>query len=358
MIFNNDNINMLIFFKEILLSFFNFKGNFITSVFKDSLLFIVYIPNTINNTLIWVAYQYSFFFLDIFYQTINENNISYFLIKYKPNAFFSFSFNLFFFFRSFFKLTLLVYIMYFIFFIINLNSYFKQIMSVNILSKLFILNATEKEVGPVDDYFFFAVLFILTISTFIFSAIALFILQSSIYTWALGGFFLLMFLILTIPVNLFIDFGIIFCTVIRGSASGNNFIKELVFDIISTITVFIRFVIQNIRFFFIFSGIFELLEWTISNNSTLFQSFCYSNNNVFINFSLNNSFNSISTFNYLLINSVLFILLYFYYILHLLFLLLVQITVYLGISIWLFFFLYSTKFLNKFDKFFIYKKIN
>ncbi|MCA9460204.1 MAG: hypothetical protein KC550_06670 [Nanoarchaeota archaeon] len=69
-----------------------------------------------------------------------------------------------------------------------------------------------------------------------------------------------MFLILTIPVSLFIDFGIVFCVTIRGSASSNNFIKELLFDIISTTTVFIRFVIQNIRFFFIFSAIFELLE--------------------------------------------------------------------------------------------------
>ena len=51
--------------------------------------------------------------------------------------------------------------------------------------KFKILNATEKEVGPVDDYLLFSVLFFLTISTFIFSAIALFILQSNIYTWAL-----------------------------------------------------------------------------------------------------------------------------------------------------------------------------
>jgi len=47
---------------------------------------------------------------------------------------------------------------------------------------------------------------------------------------------------------------------IRGSASSGNLIKEVVFDMISTFTVFIRFIIQNIRFLFIFSAIFELLE--------------------------------------------------------------------------------------------------
>jgi hypothetical protein len=69
-----------------------------------------------------------------------------------------------------------------------------------------------------------------------------------------------MVLILTIPVNLFIDYGFYFFSYVRGSASGGNFIKELLFDLISTFTIFIRFIIQNIRFLFIFSAIFELLE--------------------------------------------------------------------------------------------------
>ncbi len=76
----------------------------------------------------------------------------------------------------------------------------------------------------------------------------------------MGSFFLITFLILSIPVNLFIDFGIMFSTVIRGSASNNNFFKEIMFDILSFVTIFIRFIVQNIRFLFIFSGIFELLE--------------------------------------------------------------------------------------------------
>jgi hypothetical protein len=120
------------------------------------------------------------------------------------------------------------------------------------------------------------------------------------------------------------------------------------FDIISTTTVFIRFVIQNIRFLFIFSAIFELLEWVFSTTSNIFF--------IFEIKEINNYFLSSSNNNLLIINFIMFIILYFYYTLHLLFLLLVQITIYIGISAWLFFFLYSTKFLNKYEKFFSYKK--
>lgn len=247
------------------------------------------------------------------------------------------------------------YILIIIFFLTNLENFIKQINSINAISHIAILNNNEKEVGPADDYYLFAVLFFLTISMFIFSAIVFVIVQSSIILWAIGGFFLLTVLILTVPVNLFIDFGIILCTAVRGSASGNNFVKELVFDIISITTVFIRFIIQNIRFFFIFSGIFELLEWSIANNSSLFLSLCYEQSNLFVN--LNYSGFTTTSLNYLLINTILFVLLYLYYLLHLLFLLLVQVTVYLGISIWLFFFLYSTKFLTKFEKYLVIKKV-
>ena len=121
-----------------------------------------------------------------------------------------------------------------------------------------------------------------------------------------------------------------FFTYIRGAASSGNLIKEVVFDMISTFTVFIRFVIQNIRFLFIFSAIFELLEWVFSNNSSLFLSNYIIQNNIFINMSQN--YNT-TNLNIVLINSLLFIIMYLYYFLHLLFLLLVQITIYIGISV-------------------------
>ena len=257
-----------------------------------------------------------------------------------------------------FKISILIYLILTTALLVNFKNYIIQQKTIISLTRLFMLNAVEKEVGPVDDYFFFVFLFLLTISLFVVSTIFITILQFNMFNLLLGAFLLLVFLILTIPVNLFIDFGIFFCTVIKGSASTNNIIKELVFDIISTLTVFIRFIIQNIRFFFIFSGVFELMEWVFSANSNFFVSSNLYSENLFINTLITGHFFSLKNFNFIFINVLLFIVLYFYYILHLLFLLLVQITIYIGISLWLFFFLYSTKFLAKYERYFIFKKLN
>ena len=341
----------------------NFILNQIKVTFVELFDVSVFINHTIEksfiiiNTNFWNLKYLNWYVLN-YYSFIIESNLGYILPK--TTILFNYS-NFFYFYillEKIFKINLFIFIIYTIFFITNFENYIKQLKVVNNLAKLFILNATEKEVGPVDDYFFFAVLFFLTISLFVFTSFVLLIVHSSIFIWSVSAFFFLTFLILTIPVNLFIDFGIVFCVAIKGSASGNNFIKELLFDIISTTTVFIRFVIQNIRFFFIFSGIFELLEWVFSNNNNLFISNNFLDNNIFFNYSFKSSYFNISQLNCLLVNSLLFVILYFYYILHLLFLLLVQVTIYIGISIWLFFFLYSTKFLTKYEKYFVFKKLD
>lgn len=294
--------------------------------------------------------------LDMYYYNLIINNYSYIVFSYKNN-FFSISYFPFLtFLKLFFKVNILFFCIYSLFLISFIQNYIKQLSLMNGFVKLFILNESEKEVGPVDDFFFFAILFLVVISSFLISSIIVIITNTSIFIWMFGALFLLAILILTIPVNLFIDFGISFFVYIRGSSSSSSLIKELLFDIISTFTVFIRFVIQNIRFLFIFLAIFELLEWVFGNNSGLFLANYYTNNNLFVNFNLNDYFYSNKSFNLLLINSILFLILYFYYFLHLLFLLVVQVTIYVGISIWLFFFLYSTKFLGKYEKFFSLKK--
>ena len=264
--------------------------------------------------------------------------------------------NYFFYFNKFFKINLFLVTIYLVFFITSLYTYNRQILEITSFTKFFILNENEKEIDSSDDIFFFVVLFVLSLFLFIFCSFFFFTIQGKFFTWAFASLFLIMVLVLTIPVNLFIDFDLSFFAFIRGSASGNNPIKELLFDIISTFTIFIRFIIQNIRFLFIFSAIFELLEWTFNVNSNIFFAFNVNNKNYILNLlSIKYIFNT-SSVSLLIINLFMFLLLYFYYIMHLLFLLLVQIVIYIGISCWLFFFLYSTKFLNKQEKFFLYKK--
>ena len=300
--------------------------------------------------------NYIGFYLDIYYKNLcvfNTHYINYSISTVHNKLFFI---NIISYLNNFFKILLFLIIIYSIFFITNIYNYIHQLTQNNYLAKFFILNESEKEIGPVDDLIFFVVLFILTLFSFIFSSFFYLILQGKFFIWAFSALILIMILILSIPVNLFIDYGFYFFAYIRGSASGGNFIKELLFDLISTFTIFIRFIIQNIRFLFIFSAIFELLEWIFTVNSNIFFMFNTENKNFLINLSsINYIFNN-SNYNLIIINLFMFVILYFYYTLHLLFLLLVQIVIYIGISSWLFFFLYSTKFLNKHEKFFLYKK--
>lgn len=323
-------------------------------IIKDSI-------NTLNLILIWshnpLLLNEPFLYLDLYYDYLFENNWAFLVNVNNISYNFKYYFTLFWFLKIFFKINIILFIIYTIFFSSYLENYIKQILFLNNLTKLFILNESEKEVGPIDDFVFFGILFVLTLCSFIISSFLIILLHSSIFIWLFVSLFLVSILILSVPVNLFIDFGISFFVYIRGSASSTSLIKELLFDVISAATVFIRFVVQNVRFLFILSAIFELLEWVFSSNSSLFLTNYYINNNIFVNLSSNNYLFSTTNLNVLLINSILFIILYFYYFLHLLFLLLVQITVYIGISVWLFFFLYSTRFLGKYEKFFIFKRL-
>lgn len=303
------------------------------------------LPNTLNSSI-----------LNIYYDTLFTYNLGFltnrnFVTTNVVDYFFLFDLV-----GTFFKITLLMFVVYVIFFISFLENYIKQLINLNNFARLFILNESEKEVGPVDDFFFFAIFFVLTLCSFVIGSLFIILFTSSVFVWLMGGLLLISCLILTVPLNLFIDFGISFVVYIRGSASSSSLIKELLFDIISTATVFIRFVIQNIRFLFIFLAIFELLEWVFANNSNFFLTNYYSNHNIFVNTGNSGYLYALQNVNLLVINTILFIILYLYYFLHLLFLLVVQIIIYVGISVWLFFFLYSTKFLGKYEKFFILKK--
>ncbi len=332
----------------------NIPTQFLYKFYKNEL--VSFLKLFYNNNISNISTNYISFYLDNYYKNLCLFNTHY--INYTLNiSFYKLQYlNLFYYLNKFFKITLFLVILYTLFFITNLYNYIKQMIEVNSLAKFFIMNESEKEIGPVDDIFFFVVLFILTLFSFIFSSFFFLIIQGKFFIWAFTALLLIMILILTIPVNLFIDFGFYFFAYIRGSASGSNFVKELLFDIISTFTIFIRFIIQNIRFLFIFSAIFELLEWIFSINSNIFFFFNVNNTNYILNLTnVNYLFNTKNT-NLLIVNLFMFVILYFYYTLHLLFLLLVQIVIYIGISSWLFFFLYSTKFLNKQEKFFLYKK--
>ena len=361
MVNNFDNINInnnlnWISLKQINSEFINTNLYTLLKFYKNELLNTFNIFNSNLNINTNALNNYINLYLDVYYKNICLSN-THFLYPSISNLHNKIFFiNIIQYLNGLLKVILFLIIIYSIFFITNLYNYIHQLTQNNYLAKFFILNESEKEIGPVDDMTFFIFLFVLTLFSFIFSSFFYLILQGKVFIWAFSALVLLMVLILTIPVNLFIDYGFYFFSYVRGSASGGNFIKELLFDLISTFTIFIRFIIQNIRFLFIFSAIFELLEWIFTINSNIFFTFNTENKNFISNLSNINYIFNTSNVNVIVINFFMFVVLYFYYTLHLLFLLLVQIVIYIGISSWLFFFLYSTRFLNKSEKFFLYKK--
>ena len=68
--------------------------------------------------------------------------------------------------------------------------------------------------------------------------------------------------------------GIQFVQYVRGASRSTNLIVESVFDTISVLTIIVRFLVQNIRYVFIFSAFFELYEFLVYHlNTTMTRSF-------------------------------------------------------------------------------------
>jgi hypothetical protein len=103
------------------------------------------------------------------------------IYNYSTSAFLTNYFIFFSFFFKFIKFNIILSVVFYIFFLTSIENYIKQLIYMNNLTKLFILNENEKEVGPADDFFFFAILFILTICSFIIMSFVVIILNTNIF---------------------------------------------------------------------------------------------------------------------------------------------------------------------------------
>ncbi len=208
---------------------------------------------------------------------------------------------------------------------------------------------TEQEYGSYDDYKFFLLLLVQILAWYcwVFFIGYTFFLQSE--SMIILMTFSVMVTILTIPVRLLWDFGLAFGMYVRGAASSSNLIAEAFFDIIGVIIIFTRFIVQNIRFLLVFVAFFELFEWIFSSTDTAYV--------LKLNYDLANSidlFTNFSAFNIyaFIICWTKTFLVYFYHLLHLIIVSFMQIGVYLMVSFWLFFFLYTSFFKLATDSYF------
>ena len=72
---------------------------------------------------------------------------------------------------------------------------------------------------------------------------------------------LLWLVIMTLPVNVIYDYGLLFLSYLRGVGSTILLGLELMYDVLATMIMFVRLSVQNIRFFLMFFAFFELYEF-------------------------------------------------------------------------------------------------
>ncbi len=160
-----------------------------------------------------------------------------------------------------------------------------------------------------------------------------------------------MLTILTIPVRLLWDFGLSFGMYVRGAASSSNLFVEAFFDIIGVIIIFTRFVVQNIRFLLVFVAFFEIFEWvgTTQEINQYMQT-------INTTYEFNNDLMLAENLFSFLVLTIKSSFIYIYHLLHLIIVSFMQIGVYLMVSFWLFFFLYTSFFKITLDTYFFVRR--
>ena len=212
----------------------------------------------------------------------------------------------------------------------------------------------EQEYGSYDDFKFFLFLLIQMLIWYCWIFFIAYTLSLQSESKLILLTLSIMVTILTIPVRLLWDMGLSFGMYIRGAGSSTNLIVEAFFDLIGVIIIFTRFVVQNIRFLMVFAALFELFEWTYLSSDLTYVLEPHLN-----------AYNTVNFFSTITPTSLFFLLLcifkiglfYFYHLLHLIIVSFMQIGVYLMVSFWLFFFLYTSFFKLTADNYFYAKRI-
>lgn len=239
-----------------------------------------------------------------------------------------------------FKWFYLIVIINFLFFFSNILNYKNQFfytVSITIFQKISDLG--EQEYGAFDDFQFLLIFIVYVFSWYCWVLFSWYFLSLNSSSWLMLSTIIMTITILTIPVQLLINFGAAFVMYVRGAASSSNIVVEALFDLIGIIIIFTRFIIQNIRLVLVFVAYFELFEWVVT--SLEFNSIV---SNLTLNYNLNFAFLN-SNYNSLIsffLTIIKLIITYLYHLLHLIVVSFMQIGIYLMISFWLFFFLYTS----------------
>lgn len=262
-------------------------------------------------------------------------------------------FNVSFYFNIFFKLFVIFNLIYFMFF----YSY-KLVSGVagnqDLFSTVFdYFSETEEEVGSVDDMLVYSLIYLTIAVSFLLTIFFVFFFKTSTFLIILFNFILLTPAL--VPTFVIKSYGWGFLQYLRGVTRTSSMMFEGFLDLVSTVSMYLRFFIQNIRFFFIFLAFFECYEFVYL---TLLRDFSFLNI-LTIDFNLSNYSLFFTEFNEGLLGTLLIKLaLLLYYVGHLSIVFVAQIANYFVLSFWLFFFLYTSFSYEKGESYFLTKRNN
>ncbi len=199
-----------------------------------------------------------FFYLDLIwsYQIHVDSLISYKFKYFIPCKVYAHLFTLLVYFSLFF--TFFIFFIFFMSYETN-NIVFlivKELMW--LLSKLF--REVEKEFLNIDDSFFLFVVFFIVFGWFFLLCVIPANMFDNVISYLFAMIPFMCFLIVFIPIFIIYDQGAFFLVYLRGTSSTTIFILELIYDYLCILIIFMRVLIQNLRFFFMFLVYFELQE--------------------------------------------------------------------------------------------------
>lgn len=212
---------------------------------------------------------------------------------------------------------------------------------------------SEKEFSSLEDYLIVIGYYIVVFFWILLVVVYLNYLGLFEYPSLLAYLPILLIIVLCMPVNLVIDCGFYFVAYLRGVGSTTILLLECLYDVLATLIMFVRLLVQHIRFFLMFFAFYELME------------FCYWNSLGMINY--NQPLYVIFTENifyvqfytdlmYFFMEGIIQVIKYCYEMAHYLFILTSQFFAYFGLVFWLFSFLYTSFFDVKLEDLFRLKK--
>ena len=213
---------------------------------------------------------------------------------------------------------------------------------------------SEKEIGSFDDILMSLLVFLYFFGWYFYlnfwTSLTIFPETTLIFYFAP----ILYYLILSIPLFLLYDFGILYTAYLKGIAASSLPLLELLYDYIAILAFFVRLLVQGVRLilmFFTYAGMHDTILYMNYDHKLL------SNCNESIWEELSRVNVSVDSFSYFILFGLPKHLLYWQYeLFHTFFVCTGQMIAYFGMIFWLFFFLYTLFVLTKQEEFFQERK--